>query len=105
MSSIPGSRIPGRYGFLGHAVEYSVFGALLVWALAPKRAVPRTLLTAAILASAYGVSDEFHQAFVPLRTPDPVDWAVDTAAALVGASVLYLFLRRRASRQSRHDTV
>jgi VanZ family protein len=42
-----------------------------------------------VLASAYGITDELHQAFVPLRMPDPMDWLVDTVGAAVGALTMW----------------
>lgn len=96
LSAIPGSQIPGRYGALGHLVMYAVLGALLAWALAPgPRAIgKRALMIAVVVASLYGVTDEFHQAFVPLRTPDVVDWIVDTIGALLGAGLVLGVTRR-----------
>ena len=83
---------------VGHFVEYLVFGTLLFNALrlqlGTKRAL--TLAVAVALASAYGVSDEWHQYFVPDRSCDPADWAVDTVAALCGALLAHLFLFRRS---------
>ena len=42
---------------------------------------------AALAASLYGASDEWHQAFVPLRSSDIHDWIGDTIGAAVGAVV------------------
>ena len=36
----------------------------------------------------YGISDEFHQSFVPGRTPDVLDWLADTSGALLAALLL-----------------
>ena len=55
----------------------------------------RACLGAVIGASLYGVSDEFHQLFVPGRMCDPMDWLVDTAGAALGSGLAYLQLRRR----------
>lgn len=89
-SSLPGSQIPGRCGSLGHFGEYAIFGALILLAVG----APERLLPAVALASAYGVTDELHQLFVPGRHADPVDWLVDTAGALAGALVLAWVWRR-----------
>jgi VanZ family protein len=85
MSALPGSRVPGRLGPLAHFVEYAVFAALLYVALRVDMDGRRAALLAVVIASAYAVTDEFHQSFVPLRTPDPVDWLVDTIGAAAGA--------------------
>lgn len=48
----------------------------------------RAAAWAVVLASAYGLSDEFHQSFVPGRSPEVMDWVADTTGALL-AVVLY----------------
>ena len=83
-SSRPGSTLPGGYSIEGHLGEYFVFGALLVSALSPPRATGRAVAIAVIIASLYGMTDEFHQHFVVQRTPDVVDWGFDTIGALGG---------------------
>ena len=55
-----------------------------------------TALTATLLVTAYGVTDEYHQSFVPGRTADPADVVKDLAGAVV-ACALY---RRWTSRDS-----
>ena len=62
---------------LAHAAEYGVLSAL---AFRAARSAPAALL----LASAYAVTDEIHQAFVAGRHGSPLDWLVDTAGALLG---------------------
>jgi VanZ family protein len=71
-----------------HAVEYAVFGALCYRALCRsgydvwrQQAIPAAIL----LASLYGVSDEVHQAFVPFRDSNWLDWVADTVGATLGA--------------------
>lgn len=80
----------------GHLGEYFVFGALLFWALRPRYAADVAATLAIVLASLYGVTDEFHQHFVVMRTPDVTDWGLDTIGALAGAVVVALILRRLA---------
>lgn len=73
---------------LEHAVEYSVLGILCYRAFryaAGKRASRYALLLAIVIASGYGVSDEFHQYFVPLREADGWDVLADTVGASLGA--------------------
>lgn len=89
LSALPGSAIPGHFSSLGHFVLYAVLGGLYFMAL-PKK-TPGSLrwaILAIVLASAYGVTDEFHQSFVPGRVPDVMDWLVDTAGALATVSLL-----------------
>jgi VanZ family protein len=69
-----------------HLLEYAALAALLVPGLrlvgVPVRA---TLLAAVGLASLYGLSDEFHQSFVPGRDADVLDWVADTSGGVLGA--------------------
>jgi VanZ family protein len=97
VSSVPGSQLPGGYSVPAHFVEYAVLGGLLCFSLHFSQPSARALMLAILLASLYGITDELHQAFVPLRNPDPLDWLVDTAGAAMGAVVVYgaLGLRRR----------
>lgn len=88
MSALPGSRIPGRFSVVGHLVEYTVLGALLAWSLRDRLSLRDALAFAVVIASLYGITDEFHQLFVPGRMADPADWAVDTIGAVLGAAVL-----------------
>ncbi|HEX9093645.1 MAG TPA: VanZ family protein [Coriobacteriia bacterium] len=97
-SSIPGSDLPGGFSMPGHLTEYAVLGALVMLAVSRPGAERRAAFLALLVCSAYGVTDEFHQAFVPLRTPDPVDWATDTFGAALGVSAMLLWLRARALR-------
>ena len=65
---------------VAHTAEYAILGALLFRAL-------RNAPAAVLLASAYAVTDEIHQAFVSGRHGSPFDWAIDSAGALVGVAL------------------
>ena len=90
LSSIPGSRLPSGYSTLGHFVAYAILGALLVLPLRRSLESGQAIAIAVVVASLYGVTDEFHQAFVPMRTPDVTDWGVDTLGAFAGALAMAL---------------
>ena len=62
---------------LAHTAEYAILGALVFRAV---RRVP----AAVALASAFAVTDEFHQTFVSGRHGSPVDWLIDTAGVVIG---------------------
>jgi VanZ family protein len=50
------------------------------------------------MASAvYGVSDEFHQRFVPGRNASIEDWVADVAGAAVGVAAAFAWRSRRDS--------
>jgi hypothetical protein len=98
VSAQPGSALPGGYSVQGHLGEYFVLGSLLVWALAPEGRSPSAVALAILLASLYGVTDEIHQQFVAMRTPDVFDWVLDTIGATAGALVAARILSRLARR-------
>ena len=71
-----------------HAVEYGILSLLCYrafrWAAGP--AVARQAVVLAIVAaSVYGITDEVHQFFVPLRESSWQDWLADTVGATIGA--------------------
>ena len=105
VSAIKGALASGAFALFGHDVdvspvghftEYLVFGALLFNALRLHLGTERalTLVLAVVIASVYGITDEWHQYFVPDRSCDPADWAVDTVAALCGALLARFALKR-----------
>lgn len=63
--------------------------------------VRRAALGALLAASLYGLSDEWHQRFVPSRNSDPKDWIADT----VGAMLFLLPAVAYHARQTRHEAV
>lgn len=79
-----------------HLATYAVLTALLVMALRRSTGLPaaRARLLAFVLVALYALSDEYHQSFVPGRTPTPLDWLVD----LVGAGMAWRVLLRRERR-------
>lgn len=103
VSARPGSTLPGGYSVQGHLGEYFVLGALLTWALADEDLSLSAVALAILLASLYGVSDEFHQHFVPMRTPDVFDWVLDTVGAMAGAFAARALLARLARRRVRQE--
>lgn len=82
-----------------HIAQYGMLAALAYRLLASYQTLPRrwTLGGALLFAVAYGVSDEFHQMFVPGRSATLEDLALDTIGAalgLVGAVIAAWALRR-----------
>jgi VanZ family protein len=78
----------------GHFAVYAVLAMLweraLAWA-----GVQRSTRWAFIIAVIYGISDEFHQSFVPGRASDLFDVATDAAGAAFG---LWISERVRSGR-------
>jgi VanZ family protein len=81
---------------LAHFVEYAVLTLLLIRALAAHRlARSRALWIAVVLAIAYGVSDEYHQSFVPNRRPSRLDLVVDSLGVLAASLLAVSTYARR----------
>jgi VanZ family protein len=76
---------------LGHLVSYGVLATLVYLALPGDRGSRRAWrLVAAIAASTlYGVTDEFHQSFVPGRHASVFDVGVDATVAVLAALVIW----------------
>lgn len=49
-----------------------------------------------LLAILYAFTDEFHQSFIPGRTPWLVDIAIDGVGALIGLLAAHLYRSRKA---------
>lgn len=82
-----------------HAVEYALLGALCCRALygSQREAWRRqAILSAIIITSLYGISDEIHQAFVPFRESSGLDWVADTIGGAIGAGVMHRVLSLRS---------
>lgn len=81
-----------------HMVAYGVFGIL--WYRAFRFAggtwsAPRAVVLAIVASALYGVTDEIHQYFVPMRQADVWDVVADAAGATIAAvSCEWWFTRR-----------
>lgn len=73
-----------------HFVLYGVLAGLLFGGFFRQRGwlTINAAFWAFLLASLYGVTDELHQLFVPLRQCDVFDWLADTGGALVSVAIL-----------------
>jgi len=100
LSSIPDLHIPSLHWKFkdkwAHLIAYTVLGFLTCRALYYQRKYyalqVHPLIWAFLLVTLYGISDEFHQAFVPGRTPDVFDVAADCVGAILGL-VFFLLAR------------
>ncbi len=72
--------LPGLEAIAGHLFMYAVL-ALLWWWVLRGVGVSRPAVLALLFAVLYGLSDEYHQSFVPNRTPSFFDLATDAAGA------------------------
>ncbi|MER3397663.1 MAG: hypothetical protein C4315_10755 [Chloroflexota bacterium] len=85
-----------------HFLVYAVLARLYLRALGFYRPLPLPAAgLALLLAALYAVTDEFHQAFTPGRTPRLTDWIIDCAGAAAGLFRVGLPRRRGGEAVSR----
>jgi VanZ family protein len=48
-----------------------------------------------IICALYGISDEFHQSFVPNRDCEFMDWAADFVGIILAALIIKYYLSRK----------
>jgi VanZ family protein len=94
-SSIPDLKtLPGNISDKsGHSIGYAMLGGAILRALAGGRLRGVTWsrgLAAIALATLYGMTDEFHQLFVPGRSADRYDVLADCIGASMGAAIGWL---------------
>jgi len=105
-SSIPSKAFPVikifEFDKFIHLAVFFVFGFLVYRSLARtddgvafswSRATLATLVVVV-----YGILDEFHQSFVPGRTPDVWDATADTLGGIVAVIVLFAYYRWKATK-------
>lgn len=82
-----------------HVAAYAGLGALSARATGKglRDVSWRAVLAAIVISSLYGVSDEYHQLFVPGRSFDILDMVADIIGSIVGASAVgaWSIIRRR----------
>jgi VanZ family protein len=88
-----------------HLGAYALLGITVFHAFADgrfDRVTSGRAILAVLFCILYGISDEFHQSFVPGRTPDAKDLIADGVGAALGAAFLLLvktaWLRNRRTR-------
>lgn len=83
----------GWQSLVGHTALYGVCASLMegcIWSWGSGFRL-RWALAAAATATAYGISDEYHQSFVDGRHATVEDVLVNTVAAITAAVVLWFF--------------
>jgi VanZ family protein len=101
LTSLPASEFApvGAFAFPGadklvHLALYGVLGALVARAIGPTPS--RNTLGAVLVGVAvFAAVDEWHQRFVPGRSPDVLDFVADLTGATAGYAALTYMLRRR----------
>ncbi len=91
---------PGLEEIGGHLSAYFVLALLLRWTLAGA-GVRHPAWWAVGLCALYGISDEFHQSFVPHRDPAVGDWMNDVLGASAAMLLSWLATRLTLRHRSR----
>jgi VanZ family protein len=97
---------PGLTDKPTHLLVYTALGTLLVRALTGglrARVTLSTALLAMALTTAYGVTDEIHQMFVPGRYAEWRDLVADSLGGALGAFTCWLWGIIRQSRAASRD--
>ena len=81
-----------------HFTAYFILGGYLTVAFSVQERVPvlrKYFIIAAILvATLYGLIDEIHQAFIPGRFYELLDWVADITGATIGSLIVGLTLKK-----------
>ena len=83
-----------------HALAYALM-ALLTWMTFAREQRPLVMVfgVSVLFCSLYGLSDEWHQSFVPGRDASLGDWLADTLGATLAAVVLLRLSSRQQATQ------
>ena len=83
---------------MGHVGVFAILSVLIWWALGLSGLSPgRRAVLSVALSLLYGLTDEWHQSFVPGRTPDIMDIVADTFGATIAMIVVTWLARRTTS--------
>ncbi len=88
----------------GHLLAFATLAALLLVALSwGRRPRLRDAIVAFGISVAYGLTDEWHQSFVPDRTGRLDDVVTDAIGALIGLAVAWVTLTWSARKRERGE--
>ena len=90
VSSIPGSLTPSGFDLsvFYHFISFFLLNFfILIYVRDKERGIGKKLILVLAISLTYAVLDELHQFFVPLRTPDVMDFLVDSAGIFLSALV------------------
>jgi len=103
MSSIPGDKLPDKTFELSdkviHFIVYLILYVTASYSFYKQNKFgllkKHFYVSGLILAVLYGISDEIHQYFVPMRSCEFLDLIADTAGAAAGMLVVYFTFYKR----------
>ena len=77
---------------LAHFAEYTLLG-LLMYNAVNAFSIKRAPVVSVALSFIYALSDEIHQYFVPERSFQLIDLAVDLGGIILGTVIIFLFFK------------
>lgn len=96
-SSLPTQDLFSGQDKLEHFLAYGLLGLLLSRSLKPMRVETwQRILLITALTTLYGISDEYHQSFVPGRDVSALDVLADGMGGFLAAQTLFWWDRNRA---------
>ncbi|REK67104.1 MAG: hypothetical protein C6P35_05815 [Cohnella sp.] len=91
---------PGLESFdPAHYVAYFALALCFAYGFGFRRMNGPRCALIVLMSVAYGLTDEWHQTFVPKRTADPSDLLHDAIGAAAAAAIVYIGYLWRAKRQ------
>lgn len=88
---------------IAHFTEYAILGflAIITFYAYVNREKPlssfifrlRPTLIISLICLIYSITDEFHQAFIPGRSPQPIDVVIDTLGVIMGIIMFLVFTK------------
>lgn len=105
VSAVP-SINPPNFGFvledkILHFFEYGIFSFLLFLAFftsGREFLKKNVFVLSSIIGTAYAVTDEIHQGFVPGRSSEFLDFVADTLGIIMVQLCIWLYLKRKRKR-------
>ena len=98
LSSKPALPVPMLFSHqdkIHHMGAYFIMGILAWRFFNDFFSKPTTVMIVSLcFCSIYGISDEWHQSFVPGRETDVLDWLADTIGAILGLVAIQLYFAR-----------
>ncbi|MBU1191454.1 MAG: VanZ family protein [Gammaproteobacteria bacterium] len=88
---------------LFHMAAYGLLGVFILGIMRPNPTgySYNQVALATLMATVYGITDEWHQSYVPGRSADPLDLVADFLGALLATWAVRAFMRRRLAQQLR----
>lgn len=91
LTSLPGAQLPARFPHVDkalHAAFYGVMGVLCgLWRRESGTPAGRAVVQALLFTAAVGAVDEVHQAWIPGRSTELLDWAADVLGGGAGGAL------------------